>query len=378
MSGERKQPSTEVRQAIWEAWDKKSAYTGEPVAWPNLHVDHVIPVKKPKLLADLQSKRLAPADFDINGFENLLPSANFQNQGKSAKQMEENALVYYLELARQKKPEIQRRLAARYRSNAELKAYLDLKAASEKNDVSLEEMLTVFAHRAEGAVTLRITPAIEGANLATANSSVAATLMDRPFALGGGTVTEVIVHSSNGHSLTCTTSNEFIRAQQLGYFALTQTDIKIASMASETTEALRAIRDSTFADESELREPIVKLRHLDRWAAEWVAGGLVDHDDLEKIAGLKTISDVVDAGLCKVESLEDHEVSFIVHHGLDVTLRELMRADLDGDRWEEILIFNYMSAARNGGTLGGGQAFMAKIAEDGLLHMQAYPPEKTE
>lgn len=377
MGAERKQPSTEVRRTIWEVWDKKSAYTGEPVAWTQLHVDHVIPITKPELLYALQAKGLVRADFDIDGFENLLPSINFQNQGKSAKRMDEPALVYFLELARQKKPDVVKRLAARHKSNDEIKSYLALKAASEKNDVSLEEMVSVFAHQFDGMVTLRITPEIEGTQSANANSSIAAELMDRPFALGDGTVGEVILYSSDGNSIVCRTSNEFIRAQELGYFAQTQADMIIASMANETTEALRAIRDSSFAEESALREPIVKLKHFERWAAEWVTDGLFDPEDVDRAAGLLTVADVVKAGMCEVESLGDHEVRFIVHDGLDVMMRESMRADLDGDQLEEILVFHYLSAARAGGSFGGGQAVMAKIGHDGLLHMKAYPPAKT-
>jgi len=374
VGAERKQPSTDVRRAIWEVWDKKSAYTGEPVTWTQLHVDHVIPIAKPEVLYALQAKGLVPTEFDIAGFENLLPSANFQNQGKSAKLMQESALLYYLELARQKKPKIIDRLAARLKSNDEIKTYLSLKAASEKNDVSPEEMVAVFAHQFDGTVTLRITPEIEGEQTATANSSIAAVLMDKQFALGRGTVSEVILHSSNGDSVTCKTSNEFINAQELGYFAQTQTEMKIASMANETTEALRAIRDSSFAEESALREPIVKLKHFDRWSADWVTEGLFEPEDVEEAAGLLTIADVINAGICEVESLEDHEVRFIVHNGLDVMMRESMRADLDGDRWEEILVFHYLSAARAGGSFGAGQAVMAKVGDDGLLHMRAYPP----
>lgn len=369
----RTQPSTEVRRAIWEVWDKKSAYTGEPMTWTQLHVDHVIPITRPELLAELQAKGLVSADFDMDGLENLLPSINFQNQGKSAKQIEEPALVYYLELARQKKPEILKRVATRLKSNEEIKSYLALKAASEKNDVSLEEMVSVFTHQFEGTVTLRITPEIDGAQSATANSFMAAILMDKPFALGRGTISEVILHSLRGDSVTCRTSNEFIRAQELGYFARTQTEIKIASMANETTEALRAIRDSSFAEESALREPIVKLKHFDRWAAEWVTAGLFDPKDVEVATGLLTVADVLNVGICEVESLGDHEVRFMVRNGLDVMMRESMRADLDGDRWEEILVFHYLSAARVGGSLGAGQAVMAKIGDDGLLHMKAYP-----
>lgn len=374
MCADRKKLSTEVRRVIWEVWDKKSAYTSEPVKWTQLHVDHIIPIAKPELLAGLQAKGLATADFDINGFENLLPSTNFQNQGKSAKQMQESALVYYLELAQQKKPKILKRLAAQHKSNQEIKAYLDLKAASEKNDVSLEEMVSVFAHQFDGTVTLRVTPEIEGEHVASANSSVAAALMDKPFALGRGTVSEVILHSVNGDSTVCRTSNEYIRAKESGYFPNTQTEIKIDSMANETTEALRAIRDSSFAGESALREPIVKLKHFDRWAAEWVTEGLMEPQDDKITTGLRTIEDTLKAGICEVENSGDHEVRFKLYDGFDVMMRESMRADLDGDEWEEILIFHYVSAARAGGTFGQGQAYMAKVSDDGLLHMESYPP----
>ena len=376
MAGKRKQPPTEVRLAIWEAWDKKSAYTGELVTWTQLEIDHVIPITKPELIDELHAKGLLSVDFDINGFENLLPSINFQNSRKSAKQMGESALVYYLDLARNKKPEIEKLLAALLKSNDEIKTYLALKVASEKNDVSPEEMVSVFAHQFDGIVTLRITPEIEGEHSASANSSVAAVLMDKPFALGGGTISEVILHSANGDSFTCRTSNEFISAQELGCYPQTQTEMKIASMANETTEALRAIRDSVFAEKSALRLPIVKLKHFDHWAAEWVTEGLFEPEDIEGAADLLTVADLVNAGICEVESVGEHEAKFIVHNGFDVMMRESMRADLDGDKWEEILVFHYLSAARAGGSFGGGQAVMAKILDDGLLHMKAYPPAK--
>ena len=41
----RKTITTAARLALWEAHGRKCAYTGEPVAWSELEIDHIIPVK---------------------------------------------------------------------------------------------------------------------------------------------------------------------------------------------------------------------------------------------------------------------------------------------------------------------------------------------
>lgn len=376
MAAERKKFSTEVRRAIWEAWDRRCAFTGEPVKWTEMHVDHVIPLAEFSLLDEFRNKNLIPEDFDINGFENLLPIHSHHNQRKSGREIGTSALIWFLEQARSKKPEVQRRIASAIKSNEAIKAYLSLKIASEKNDVSPEEMIRFFAHQVDGEVTMRVNPGIEGSSIISANSAVALSLMNRAFSLGGGTINEVVMQAQDGTHVICRTSNEFIRAQEKGCFASTTTGIKIASMANETTMTLRAIRDSSFAENSQLREPIVTLKNLDRWSADWATEGLMG-EDLD-VTSLRTIADALSANFCEIESVSEYELRLIVPEGLDVMMRECVRADLDGDGWEEILVFHYVSAARAGGTLGAGTAFMAKVADDGLLHMLPYPPAPTK
>jgi 5-methylcytosine-specific restriction endonuclease McrA len=54
---ERKNITTTARQAIWEAHAKKCAYTGAPIDWSELEIDHIIPLNgDPARKADLQSK----------------------------------------------------------------------------------------------------------------------------------------------------------------------------------------------------------------------------------------------------------------------------------------------------------------------------------
>jgi hypothetical protein len=64
---------------------------------------------------------------------------------------------------------------------------------------------------------------------------------------------------------------------------------------------------------------------------------------------------------------EQSEWLLTVHseYGFSVLLRELMRADLDGDSKEEVLVFTLNFA--QGGTFRAGAVVQAKINREGLL-----------
>ena len=71
----RKTITTAARLALWEAHGRKCAYTGDPVAWSELEIDHIIPVKGDAARkTELHGAGIIGADFDIKGFENLLPT----------------------------------------------------------------------------------------------------------------------------------------------------------------------------------------------------------------------------------------------------------------------------------------------------------------
>ncbi len=213
------------------------------IPWNELHIDHVIPITNPGHLQRALDTGIVDATFDINGFENLLPSHNHHNLGKSDDDWAEGTLRFFLELARKKKPEIETRIAGEIRNDAALKAYLDLKVAAERNEVSVSDMFSYVRHKADGEVPLRITPGVEGEDIATANSSMAAVLMDRRFALGGGSITEITLHSDTAAPILVRTANEYLIGREQGYYPLTTFEIKAASMAEETAQLLKAVRE---------------------------------------------------------------------------------------------------------------------------------------
>jgi len=308
------------------------------------------------------------ANFDVNGFGNLLPAHVHHNQGKTDSDWEEGTLRFFLEIARSKKPEINTRIANEIRNGAALKAYLELKVAAERNEVTVSDMFSYVRHQADGEVPLRITPGVEGADIASANSSIAAVLMDRRFALGGGSITEFTLHSDAGAPLVVSTVNEYLTAREGGYFPQTTFEIKAMSMAEETAQLLRAVRNSHYAEQSEIREPILTMDHLERWGAEWATEALWERDTKDPI--IKTIADFVRSGNCHIEKQDQWELWFSVDSGLSVIMRELLRADLDGDGSEEILVFHYVYAPH--GSLGAGMVVTAKMDHEGLLRWVGY------
>jgi hypothetical protein len=212
----RKPISTSARKAIWEAHNRRSPYNSEIIPWNELNIDHVVPVVDPAHLQRANDLGIVDNSFDVNGFENLLPAHNHHNSGKSDDDWEEGTLRFFLEIARKKKPEIETRMASEIRNDAALKGYLDLKVAAERNEVSVNDMFSYVRHQADGEVPLRITPGVEGADIASANSSIAAVLMDRRFALGGGSINDFTLHSGTAGPVVINTANEYLEARERG------------------------------------------------------------------------------------------------------------------------------------------------------------------
>ncbi len=359
----RKSTSTLVRKAIWEVHQRKSPYSSEIIAWNELHIDHIIPVENSRHLTEAIARGIVDEAFDVNGLENLLPCHNHHNMRKSDNVFDEGTLRFFLNIAKQKKPEIEKFIEAETQGGQRLSAYLKMKAHAERNDVSVEDMFRFLRHEVEGEIPLRISPSIEGVEISSANSALASTLMDKPFFLGEGITTITLNHDDN-RSLEVGTANEFLAATSDGYYPLTTIDIKAASVADETSQLLLAIVNSKFAKQSNIREPVITLRNLDRWEADWVLNAAMPEGEMEStLSQCKTIADVVHHTDCEVLFSGEWEFRVSFSDGLAVILRELMRADLDDDGFEEILVHHYVYAPE--GTLG--VTVRAKMDSTGLL-----------
>lgn len=96
---------TEVRYAIWKAHDKRCAYTGQLIEnFDSLQIDHIIPKNsKREVINQKIIEYELDKNFQIDSFENLLPTIKRPNQQKGSRPLSSNAEIFFIEFARKKK-----------------------------------------------------------------------------------------------------------------------------------------------------------------------------------------------------------------------------------------------------------------------------------
>jgi len=365
----RKQLKTELRAAIWEAHNKRCVYTGDRISFSELEIDHVVPIAiTPEELARLVREEIVAADFDLNGLGNLLPTKRFQNARKSSDIRDKGVLLHFLDIAEQHRALVETRLSASIEDRKLLTAYLQLKAKADRNSLDVEDVVDIHRQQ-EGVTRLRHSPEVVGGeDLTLLNAELARELMVKPFALGGGSITEVVVQNDADERTVCANCIEFLSAQEKGLWPMSQFDINCYGMADRNCGMLSALGHATFAPESSLRYPRVTCIDLDRWSSAWVRQVWIDFDepeDSKMFDRCKTVAALVAEGACKVVQQDEWHVAIELRNGLAVALSELFRADLDEDGAEEILVFDLTYAPH--GTLRAGSVRIAKPDADGIL-----------
>ncbi|MDF2800400.1 MAG: hypothetical protein K0S61_303 [Anaerocolumna sp.] len=91
-----------VRRAIWEVYKCKSFYTGQPINYTDLQIDHIIPVSykdKPEELNRLISECGLDTCFELDSLYNVVPTNRYENRLKSDKKYNVQTIMFYLGLA---------------------------------------------------------------------------------------------------------------------------------------------------------------------------------------------------------------------------------------------------------------------------------------
>ncbi len=365
----RRQLSTEERAAIWEAHKKRCPYTGDLIAFSELDIDHVVPVTIERdELARLFSEGVVPEGFDLNGLGNLLPTKRFQNGRKNADVRPNNVLIHFLDIAEQYRPAVELRLSASVADRKLLGAYLKLKAQAERNSLNVEDVVDIYRQQ-EGSTRLRHSPEVaDGDEITLLNAALARELMVKPFALGGGGITEVVLQNDADEQTSCSNCVEFLAAREKGLWPRSQFDINCYGMADRNCGMLAAIEHAKFAPESALRYPRITCRDLDRWSSEWIRQVWIEFEepeDIELFERCKTIADLIAEGACTIVNQDDWHVAIEPRSGFALSVSELFRADLDNDGLEEILVFDLAYAPH--GTFRAGTVRIAKPDDDGIL-----------
>ena len=139
-------PDTKTRVALWQANQRKCFYCSEPVFYKDLEIDHIVPEKiTADQLIQLRSRIALPANFELNAVCNLVPTHHNCNNHKSGILMDDNAIVFYVQLWAQKQNQIQREIEKHVKAAARDRYLIGVSKLIESGELTKQEIWQIIS-----------------------------------------------------------------------------------------------------------------------------------------------------------------------------------------------------------------------------------------
>lgn len=197
----------------------------------------------------------------------------------------------------------------------------------------------------------------DGSDVATVNQHDIESLLDKPILIGGNAEFAAEFVSANGSKMVVHTCREYRAAQAGKYYADTTYDIKSEAFLKTASAILDAVARAAVPAISYVNDPYCGVADLQLLPKE-ILPMLASDDEDEVVAMEETsLSQLAQNGKIEIMNVSSKRIHFR-WKGCGAVLSELLRADLDGDGSEEILVQYYMYAV--GGTHGHGDVLMLR------------------
>jgi hypothetical protein len=363
--------SAAQREALFRAHDGKCFYTRAALSIGSFQVDHIIPEKllsDPERLREVKAALQLPDNFDLLGFENLVPAAPERNLQKSDIVFNEHDARYYLALAREKKARVEEELAKIERRNTGGKALVLLQEALESGKLSPDDVARILEeHQEQPEAIFRLLEEIAFADSGYVREIAKddiESLRDRPVfgaRVFGGSDGLTLTHNSLGKK-NVRTCREYDQAIGDGYYPYTTFDIKGAALFKHRSGLLRALEKATPAERSFINSPRVGIADLHLLPYRLFPNISPDLTE-EELSG--SYQDKLSGGSMVVKKVRQNSIT-VESNYMGQHIVEVARGDFDGDGIEDILLFEYAWAT--GGTLGfGGIRVFTRKSVDGMF-----------
>jgi len=132
-----------IRTILWNGNNKRCFYCTELIDFNNLEIDHIIPQNTSE--QELNKIRLElnlELEFELNSFDNLVPTHHNCNNRKSSKKFSESSLRYFLELWKDKIPSIVTSYQKLLQHSQNEKLLLQIGIAINKGQLNLNEIVS--------------------------------------------------------------------------------------------------------------------------------------------------------------------------------------------------------------------------------------------
>lgn len=357
------------RAAIWRAHSCKCSYCNRVIAWADLHIDHIIP--EGMRISDykaLKERLHIPDNFNINGFENLLPAHNSCNLQKSGTPFDDNVTMFYLQMTQRKIKKCELEYRKYQNSRIKNKTLCNLDCLIQNGEISEKELETRFIElkkRNWAKLPIKVNVPIDFANdvvdvfYKTQNFAI---LYDKKLLICGGD--EEYLELSDGVKVS--TINEYREAIDNGYFAETTFAIKMSCIFEFSGNLLDCLQKASMPSKSFISDPWLSLSKSELLSADLLKN--IDMEDaLSKYYGNNySIKDLVDKGEVKISHNSFYDIS-VDYRGFEICIKEQFRADFDNDGIEELFYIGYCYAV--GGTMDYGiTGILGRKSWDELIH----------
>lgn len=359
------------REAFHRAYAGKCAYTRQPVDMSSFHIDHIVPETlsaDQQRLAAVKAELGLAAEFDLFGYENLVPVAPGVNLQKGKIVFDPHIARYYLGIAAAKKASIEEELGKIERRHTKGRALLLLQEALESGKLQAAEVAQIlddYQEAPEAIFKLLESIAFDDSGYVNeiARSGLDA-LKDRPV-FGGdifGDESGLTLEHDSLKTRVVRTCREFDQAVSEGYYPATTIAIKVSALFEHRSGLLRALERAGQPTISYIDSPragITDLHLLPYRLFPNISPDLTE----EQLSG--TYQDKLSEGAMVVKDVRQNSIT-VESNYMGQRIIEVARADFNGDGIEDILLFEYAWATE--GTLGfGGVRVFTRTSADGLF-----------
>ncbi len=346
------------REAIWLAHNKKCAYTRELIDFSDFHIDHIIPeylIDEPIEIRRLKSMLKLTEDFDINGYENILPCRAGANLQKGSLVFDLARTHFFLGIAKSKKAVIQKNIENIDKRKSRGKALVLLQQCLERGELLPSEVARILEDYSEQPQ--EIFNLIEGLQLLNAEDikTVAkadiANLMSRKVLLGQNNHgSELILTNDHNEKVHVCTCKEYVTAIKSEYYPRTSIDIKMSAIFEHQCGLLCFLQNAKIAEYSFINEPRVGIVDLHLIPFSFFP---VLCDPPLDTQHRTTYQSKVDDGTIVIKRLKQNMLCIEEQGGMGQQLIEVTRADFNGNGMEDMLLFEYSYSTQ--GTFGFGK-----------------------